>query len=41
MAYLGLLLSIYVCFELKKPADPNTETQLVELFDSNYKHEYL
>ena len=41
MAIVGLLLSIYVCFELKKPADPNTETQLVELFDQHYNHEYL
>jgi hypothetical protein len=41
MAIAGLLLSIYVVFELKKPADPTKETMMVEYFNENMHHEYL
>jgi hypothetical protein len=40
MAICGLLLSIYLCFELKKPAEPNSETKFVELFNQFHTHEF-
>ena len=41
MAIVGLLVSIYLCFELKKPSDPGSENQLIEIFNENHTHEYF
>ena len=39
MAIVGLLVSIFVCFELKKPQDG--DNQMVELFNEYHTHEYV
>jgi len=42
MAVSGLLLALYICFEMKKPSvSPSEENYAVELINQYYNHEDL